>query len=319
MFYDVIIVGSGPAGYTAAIYAKRAGLKIVMIAGEEVGGQLMLTTSVDNFPGFVSINGPDLMQQMLQQVEKLEVEIKYGRITEINFLNNSYELIDNKAEKYLTKTVIISTGSSAKWLNIKGEKEFLGYGVSGCATCDGFFFKDQIVAVVGGGDTAVEEAIYLLNIAKKVFLIHRKDQLRASKILIDKLMSYENVEFLWNHEVTEIIGTTEPYKVLKQVALFNNKTNETSFLSLDGLFVAIGHTPNTAFLQNTKIHLTPQGYITTNKANASVLDEQGNIIGGVFAAGDVQDPVYRQAVVAAGSGCIAALEAKNFIEFISND
>lgn len=302
--YDVIIIGSGPAGYSAGIYAARANLKTLMISGWEEGGQLMLTTDVENYPGFEhAIQGPNLMEQMKKQAEHVGVEMLQDMV---NFVDFSQKLLKTDlGQTFQAKTIIIATGAQAKWLGLESEKKFQGYGVSGCATCDGFFFKNKTVMVVGGGNTAVEEAIYLTNHAKKVFLVHRKDSLRAEKILQDRLFANEKIEVIWNAQIKEIVGNEEPRSV--NGVILDTKNGEKK-IDIDGVFIAIGHKPATELFKNTNLELDSEGYIVTQKGSTKTNIE------GIFAAGDVQDRVYRQAVTAAGTGCMAALDAQHFIQ-----
>jgi thioredoxin reductase (NADPH) len=306
---NIIVIGSGPAGYTAALYAQRSGLNPLLITGMEIGGQLMQTTGVENFPGFVSIQGHELMSNMESQIKHLGTEIIIDHITSVEKTNNVFK-IQGESTSYLAKTVVVATGSSAKWLGVKGEDTFKGFGVSSCATCDGFFFKNQVVAVIGGGNTAIEEAIYLAAIASKVYLIHRRDTLRGEHIMQTKLFNTKNIVPIWDTVIEEIQGDTEN-KAVNQLSLKNLKTNNISSLAVDGVFVAIGHTPNTTFLQN-KVDVDESGYIITKDNGCAVL-YKGNVIGGLFAAGDVKDSVYRQAITSAGSGCMAAIDAQHYI------
>ena len=300
----VTIIGSGPAGYTAAIYAARAGLSPLMISGLEQGGQLMITTDVENYPGFENpIQGPWLMDQMKNQAQAFGTRIKNDFVKEITFEKRPFELITEK-ESINSHSVIIATGAQAKWLNVKGEKEFMGYGVSACATCDGFFFKGKEVAVIGGGNTAAEESLFLSNLCEKVYLIHRRNKLRAENILQDKVFKKKNIEIIWDSQVETIIGDLENKK-LTSVRLINNQ-NQKSELKIDGLFVAIGHSPATNIFKH-KIQMDSDGYIFTQP------DSTKTNVEGVFAAGDVTDRIYRQAVTAAGMGCMAALEAEKFL------
>ena len=299
-----IIIGSGPAGYTAAIYAARAGLSPLMISGLEQGGQLMITTDVENYPGFEKpVQGPWLMEQMKNQAKSFGTRILVDFVKDVDLNSLPFEI---KTEKEVIKSnsIVIATGAKANWLNIKGEQEFMGFGVSACATCDGFFFKDKDVAVVGGGNTAVEEALFLSNLCRKVHIIHRRDKLRAEKILQERLFQKKNVEFIWDSNVTEITGDLEK-KVLQSITI-KNKQNEINQLSVDGFFVAIGHSPATTLFKN-KLQMDNDGYIFT-EPNSTKTD-----IDGVFAAGDVTDRLYRQAVTAAGMGCMSAIEAESFL------
>ena len=301
---NITILGSGPAGYTAAIYAARAGLSPLMVSGLEQGGQLMITTDVENYPGFEKpIQGPWLMEQMKNQAKSFGTRILVDFVKDVDLETLPFKL---KTEKQLIKSnsIVIATGAKANWLNIKGEHEFMGFGVSACATCDGFFFKGKDVAVVGGGNTAVEEALFLSNLCRKVYIIHRRDRLRAEKILQERLFQKKNVDFIWNSNVTEITGDLEKKEL--QSIIIKNKNNEINQLSIDGFFVAIGHSPATTLFKN-KLQMDNDGYIFT-EPNSTKTD-----IDGVFAAGDVTDRLYRQAVTAAGMGCMSAIEAENFL------
>ena len=303
---DTIIIGSGAAGYTAAIYTARANMKPVLINGQQPGGQMTITTDVENYPGFKDIvQGPWLMDQMKDQAESVGTKIINDTIIECNFKSKPFELIGDSKSVYHGKTVIIATGATARWLGIESEEKFKGYGVSACATCDGFFFKNKIVAVVGGGNTAAEEALYLTLHAKKVFLIHRRDQLRAEKILQQRLFKNKKIEVVWNSVVEEIRGNESPKKVVG-ISIINKKINKSKTIDLDGVFIAIGHNPATNIFKN-KIKLDKEGYILTKSGSTKTN------IPGVFAAGDVTDKIYRQAVTAAGMGCMAALDAEKFI------
>jgi thioredoxin reductase (NADPH) len=303
----VLILGSGPAGATAAIYTARANLKPIMVHGSQPGGQMTITTEVENYPGFAEvIQGPWLMEQMEKQAAHVGTEIIHDYISEVDFSKRPFTLKGDSGEVFTADTVIISTGAQAKWLGLESEKKFQGYGVSGCATCDGFFYRGKEVAVVGGGNTAVEEAIYLTNHASKVTLIHRRDSLRAEKILQDRLLANPKVSVIWDSAIEEILGTENPNSVTG-VRLKNLKTGATSELKVDGVFVAIGHKPTTELFKGI-IDLDEEGYIITQSGSTKTNIE------GVFAAGDVQDKIYRQAVTAAGTGCMAALDALRFIE-----
>ncbi|MCC7034836.1 MAG: thioredoxin-disulfide reductase [Acidobacteria bacterium] len=300
---QVIIIGSGPAGLTAALYAARANLSPLVIEGFEAGGQLMLTTMVENWPGFRDgILGPDLMAALRAQAARFGAEIIQGDVTSVDLSNRPFRVqVGDKA--CTAQTLIIATGASAKWLELGVDKKLSGRGVSTCATCDGFFFKGRPVAVVGGGDTALEEAIYLSKLATHVTVIHRRDTLRASKVMQDKAMATPNIAFVWN---TEVVDIKDPDKgEVTSLVLRNNQTGETSALAVDGVFIAIGHTPNTSLVKG-QVALLDNGYIKTEKGSRTSVP-------GVFAAGDVQDPVYRQAVTAAGSGCMAAIDAERFL------
>ena len=303
---DTIIVGSGAAGYTAAIYAARANMKPILVNGQQPGGQMTITTDVENYPGFKDVvQGPWLMDQMKAQAESVGTKIINDTITECNFKSKPFELIGDSKSIYYGKTIIIATGATARWLGIKSEEKFKGYGVSACATCDGFFFKNKIVAVVGGGNTAVEEALYLTLHAKKVFLIHRRNKLRAEKILQERLFKNKKIEIIWDSVVEEIHGNENPKKVIG-ISIKNKKINKSKSIDLDGVFVAIGHDPATNIFKN-KIKLDNEGYILTKPGSTETN------IPGVFAAGDVTDKIYRQAVTAAGMGCMAALDAEKYI------
>lgn len=300
---DLLIIGSGPAGYTAAIYASRAGLSPILYQGKEPGGQLTITSDVENYPGYPNgIQGPEMMLDFQKQAERFGTIVKGGFIKSVDFSKYPFEIIDDNDKILIVNSVIISTGASAKWLGLESEKKFNGNGVSACAVCDGFFFKDQIVAVVGGGDTAAEESLYLSKITKKVFLIVRRDELRASKIMQKRVFDNKNIEIIWNSEVKDIFGDDKVDSVL----VLNNSNNTTSKLNISGLFIAIGHKPNTDIFKDY-IDLDDNGYILTKPGTT-----QTNIKG-VFATGDAQDKIYRQAVTAAGSGCMGALEAEKFL------
>ena len=301
---DLAIIGSGPAGYTAGIYASRASLKPVLFEGLESGGQLMLTTDVENYPGFDSgIMGPDLMQIFKKQAERFGTEIKTETINSIKKIDGGFSLKSAK-DSYEFKSVIISSGASAKWLDIKGEKELQGHGVSACATCDGFFFKEKEVIVVGGGDSAMEEALFLTKFATKVYIVHRRDSFRASKIMQDRVLGNDKIEVLWNKEVTEIHGSES----VESVSLSDTKDGSSSEVNIDGVFMAIGHTPNVDFLGGL-VELDEKGYVKTGFTT-----ETSTSVPGVFAAGDVADSIYRQAVTAAGTGCQAAIDAERWLD-----
>ncbi len=301
----ILIIGSGPAGYTAAIYASRAGLDPVLISGLEPGGQLTITTDVENFPGFENpIQGPWLMEQMKKQALAYGTRIINDYVISVDFQKEIHKVKTEK-EVFLSHTVIIATGAKAKWLNIDGEEKYRGYGVSACATCDGFFYKNKIVAVVGGGNTAAEEALFLSNLCKKVILIHRRDKLRAEKILQKRLFEKENIEFIWNSTVKKILGENDE-KVISSILINNGKDKSERKIKIDGFFVAIGHSPTTDIFIS-KLEMDSEGYIFTDS------DSTKTSIDGVFAAGDVTDKVFRQAVTAAGMGCMSALEAESFL------
>jgi len=302
----VLIIGSGPAGYTAAIYAARAMLKPVMVSGMEPGGQLITTTDVENYPGFSKvIQGPWLMEQMREQAKAVGTEMIEDHIASVNLKSKPFEAVGDGGQKYTADTIIISTGAQARWLNIDSEQKFRGFGVSACATCDGFFFKDKTVAVVGGGNAAVEEAMFLTKFASKVRLIHRRDSLRAEKILQNKLMENKKIEIIWDSIVEEVIGDNEP-KNVKGLKIKNVKTNKVEKLKIDGLFIAIGHDPATQLFKD-QLDMDKEGYLVTKS------DSTETNIPGIFAAGDVKDKIFRQAVTAAGMGCMAALEAEKFL------
>jgi len=302
----VLIIGSGPAGYTAAVYAARAMLKPILVYGIEPGGQLTTTTDVENYPGFAeAIQGPWLMEQMKEQAKAVGTELIEDHISSVNLKSSPFEAVGDSGKKYTADAIIISTGAQARWLNLKSEEEFRGFGVSACATCDGFFFKDKTVAVVGGGNAAVEEAIFLTKFASKVKLIHRRDSLRAEKLLQKKLMENKKIEIIWNTVVEEVIGDQEP-KNVKGIKIKNIKSNKIVELKIDGLFIAIGHDPATSMFKS-QLEMDKEGYLITKP------DSTETNIPGVFAAGDVKDKVFRQAVTAAGMGCMAALEAEKFL------
>jgi thioredoxin reductase (NADPH) len=302
---DVLIIGSGPAGLSAAIYASRAALKTTLIHGLQPGGQLTITTDVENYPGFAeAVQGPWLMQQMEEQASKVGTNIVHDYVEKVDFSQRPFKIYSS-GDLYEANSVIISTGAAAKWLGLESESYYQGYGVSGCATCDGFFFKNKEVAVIGGGNSAVEEALFLTNHASKVWLIHRRDSLRAEKILQERLFKEKKISVIWDSSVEEIFGTQTP-KAVEGIKLINNKTQEKTPLSCEGVFVAIGHTPNSAIFKN-QLKMDDEGYIITAP------DSTKTNIKGIFAAGDVQDKIYRQAVTAAGTGCMAALEADKFL------
>ena len=300
---NVVIIGSGPAGYTAAIYTARANLKPIMISGLQPGGQLTITTDVENYPGYEDpVQGPWLMEQMKKQSENVGTNVISSMVTSVDLNSKVKKIILDDGTEIHSKTVIISTGAQARWLNAKNEDKLKGFGISACATCDGFFFKDKIVAVVGGGNSAAEEALFLTNFASKVYLIHRRDKLRSEKILQDRLTKNSKIEFLWNKQVKEYLGD----KNLNGVLLSDTMTSERTELQIDGLFVAIGHDPATRIFKD-KLDMDNDGYIITKP------DSTETNISGVYAAGDVKDKIYRQAVTAAGMGCMAALEAEKYI------
>jgi len=302
----VLIIGSGPAGYTAAVYAARAMLKPILVHGMEPGGQLTTTTDVENFPGFAEvIQGPWLMEQMRDQAKAVGTEIIEDHIASVNLKSKPFEAVGDGGQKYTADSIIISTGAQARWLNIESEQKFRGFGVSACATCDGFFFKEKTVAVVGGGNAAVEEAMFLTKFASKVQLIHRRDELRAEKLLQKKLMENKKIEIIWDNVVEEVIGDEDP-KNVKGLKIKNVKTNDIKDLKIDGLFIAIGHDPATQLFKD-QLNMDKEGYLITKP------DSTETNIPGVFAAGDVKDKIFRQAVTAAGMGCMSALEAEKFL------
>ncbi len=302
--YKVVIMGSGPAGLTAALYSARADLGPVVFEGLEAGGQLTLTTDVENFPGFPNgVLGPELMDSMKQQAERFGAHCLFGEITKVDFSKRPF-VITSSEKEILADTFIISSGASAKMLGLDSERELLGYGVSTCATCDGFFYKDKEIVVIGGGDTAMEEAIFLTKFGSKVTLVHRRDELRASKIMQDRAFANEKIDFVWDTEVEEVLGSKETG--VNAVKVKNVKTGEISEISCEGFFVAIGHTPNTSLFKG-QLDMDENGYLVT--INGST---QTNIPG-VFASGDVQDHQYRQAITAAGTGCMAAIDAERFL------
>ncbi|MDC3272949.1 thioredoxin-disulfide reductase [Hyphomicrobiales bacterium] len=302
----VIIIGSGPAGYTAAIYAARALLEPILIEGIQPGGQLTITTDVENYPGFSDvIQGPWLMEQMRLQAKSVGTNIIQDHINIVNLNEYPFKLIGDSKEIYLAESLIISTGAQANWLGIESENKFKGYGVSACATCDAFFYKEKDVIVVGGGNTAVEEALYLTNFASSVTLIHRRDTLKCEKILENRLMSNKKINIIWDSILEEVMGTSNPYNVTS-AKIRNIKTKDTKEVKIDGIFIAIGHKPSTELFVN-QIDMKDSGYIITKP------DSTATNIPGVYAAGDVTDDIYRQAVTAAGMGCMAALEAEHYL------
>lgn len=305
----VLIIGSGPAGYTAAIYASRAGLSPVLYTGGQPGGQLTITNDVENYPGYPnSITGPEMMEDFRKQAERFGTQVRYGLATSVDFSTTPHTVIIDEQITIHADTVLISTGASAKWLGIESETRLNGKGVSACAVCDGFFFRGQEVAIVGAGDTACEEASYLANICSKVYMLIRKDEMRASRIMQKRVMSNPKIEILWNTETEEILGDEE----VNGVRIFNNKTGEKSEIAISGFFVAIGHQPNTDIFKEY-IHMDDAGYIKTIPGSTKTNVE------GVFACGDAQDHIYRQAVTAAGTGCMAALDAERYLAEFEND
>ena len=302
----VLILGSGPAGYTAAIYAARAMLKPILVYGSQPGGQLTTTTDVENYPGYSKvIQGPWLMDEMKGQAEAVGTEMIQDHISKVDLSKKPFTATGDSGQIYTADSFIISTGAQARWLNLKSEQEFRGFGVSACATCDGFFFKEQIVAVVGGGNAAVEEAMFLTKFASKVKLIHRRDELRAEKLLQEKLKANKKIEIIWDSAVEEVLGNSDP-KSVNAIKIKNLKTNAITELKVDGLFIAIGHDPATSLFKD-QLNMDKEGYLITKP------DSTETNIPGVFAAGDVKDKIFRQAVTAAGMGCMSALEAEKYI------
>jgi thioredoxin reductase (NADPH) len=302
----VLIMGAGPAGLTAAIYAARATLRPIVLQGLQPGGQLTITTDVENYPGFAQvIQGPWLMEQMAKQAEHCGAELAFDVITEVDLSARPFRLTADSGDLYLADTLVIATGAQARWLGLDSERRFSGAGVSACATCDGFFFRNRPVAIVGGGNTAVEEALYLAQMCQKVTLIHRRDTLRAEKVMQKRLFEHPRIEVLWNYAVDEVLGTEAP-KAVTGVRVKNVHTGATKELAVDGLFVAIGHDPATGLFKG-QLDMDLEGYILTRPGSTQTS------VPGVFAAGDVQDKIYRQAVTAAGSGCMAALDADKFL------
>ncbi|MCE2777114.1 MAG: thioredoxin-disulfide reductase [Algoriphagus sp.] len=304
----VLIIGSGPAGYTAAIYAARAGMSPVLYTGGQPGGQLTITTDVENYPGYPEgIMGPEMMEDFRKQAERFGTQVRYGLVTQVDFSSRTHTVVVDDQKTILAETVIISTGASAKWLGLESETRLNGRGVSACAVCDGFFFRGQEVAIVGAGDTACEEASYLANICSKVYMIVRRDEMRASQIMQKRVKNNPKIEILWNTETQEILGAEE----VTGMRILNTKTEKISEISISGFFVAIGHEPNTAIFKEF-ITMDEAGYIKTIPGTSKTNVE------GVFACGDAQDHVYRQAVTAAGTGCMAALDAERFLAALEN-
>ena len=302
----VAIIGSGPAGYTAAIYAARAMLEPVLIQGIQPGGQLTITTDVENYPGFADvIQGPWLMEQMQKQAEHVGTKIVYDHVNALDTEQRPFRLTCDSGDVYLADAVILATGAQARWLDLPSEQKFKGYGVSACATCDGFFYKNKEVIVVGGGNTAVEEALFLTNFASKVTVVHRRDSFRAERILQDRLFKHPKVEVIWDTALDEVKGSETPPKVT-HARLKNIKTGAVTERAVDGIFIAIGHSPSTELVAG-KVEMKPSGYVKTAP------DSTATSVPGLFAAGDVTDDIYRQAVTAAGMGCMAALEAERFL------
>ena len=307
MHAKVLIIGSGPAGYTAAIYAARALLEPVLVAGIQPGGQLTITTDVENYPGFADvIQGPWLMEQMKAQAEHVGTRILHDNVVEVDLDRRPFGVRLDGGDEWTCNALIIATGAQAKWLNLPSEEKFKGFGVSACATCDGFFYKDKDVLVIGGGNTAVEEALYLSNLAAKVTLVHRRDELRAERILQDRLFAKPNVEILWDTVLDEVVGETGFPPSVTGAKLKNAKTGEITERTVHGIFIAIGHAPAVELFKD-KLKMTPNGYLWT------AADSTATSVPGVYAAGDVTDDVYRQAVTAAGMGCMAALEAEKYV------
>ncbi|MEP9378200.1 thioredoxin-disulfide reductase [Aquabacter sp. CN5-332] len=302
----VVIIGSGPAGYTAAIYAARAMLEPVLFEGIQPGGQLTITTDVENYPGFADvIQGPWLMEQMRAQAAHVGTRIITDHVSSLDASHRPFRLVTDSGEVYLADTVILATGAQARWLELPSEEVYRGFGVSACATCDGFFYRGKQVVVAGGGNTAVEEALFLTNFASKVTLVHRRDKLRAERILQDRLFAHPKVNVVWNAEVAEVVGADEPTRVTG-VKLRDVRTGIETLIPADGFFVAIGHAPATSLVEG-QVRLKPNGYVWTEP------DSTATSVAGLFAAGDVADDIYRQAVTAAGRGCMAALEAERFL------
>jgi thioredoxin reductase (NADPH) len=302
----VLILGSGPAGYTAAIYAARAMLKPILVHGAQPGGQLTATTDVENYPGYSKIiQGPWLMEEMKDQAEAVGTQMIQDHINKVDLSKKPFTAVGDSGQVYTADSFIISTGAQARWLNLKSEQNFRGFGVSACATCDGFFFKDKEVAVVGGGNAAVEEAMFLTKFASKVKLIHRRNELRAEKMLQEKLKANKKIEIIWDSIVDEVLGTNKP-KSVNGIKIKNTKDNKIKKLKVDGLFIAIGHDPATSLFKD-QLKMDKEGYLITKP------DSTETNISGVFAAGDVKDKIFRQAVTAAGMGCMSALEAEKYL------
>jgi len=305
-YSKVLIIGSGPAGYTAAIYAARAMLKPILVHGAEPGGQMMTTTDVQNYPGYSDvIQGPWLMDQMKEQAKAVGTDMIQDHINKVDLGKKPFKAIGDSGQEYTADSIIISTGAQARWLNLESEQKYRGFGVSGCATCDGFFFKDKEVAVIGGGNAAVEEAIFLTKFATKVKLIHRRNELRAEKMLQKKLKENKKIEIIWDSVLEEVLGNEKP-KGVTGIKIKNVKTNKTTQLNIHGLFIAIGHDPATSLFKG-QLEMDKEGYLIT-KPDSTQTNKPG-----VFAAGDVKDKIFRQAVTAAGMGCMSALEAEKFL------
>ena len=307
----VIILGSGPAGYTAAIYAARAMLEPMVIQGNEPGGQMTITTDVENYPGFAEVvQGPWLMEQMRAQAEHVGTEFVMDHIVKVDLKRRPFHLTGDSGDTYTCDALIVATGAQARWLGLSSEEKFKGFGVSACATCDGFFYKGKRVAVIGGGNTAVEEALFLTNFAEKVTVVHRRDSFRAEKIMQERLFKNPKIEVVWNSVLDEVIGTDDPSTV-RGIKVRNVATGDITGIDLDGVFVAIGHAPSTDLFKG-QLEMKPSGYLVTAP------DSTRTSIAGVFAAGDVKDDVFRQAVTAAGMGCMAALEAERYLAHSEN-
>lgn len=302
MHTRVLIIGSGPAGYTAGIYTSRAGLETVLMTGHMAGGQLMLTHEVENYPGFTRISGIDLMANFQKQAESVGVQLKYELVKSVDFSQKPFKIVTEMDQTWTADAVIIATGSSAKWLGAKGEDKFKGHGVSICATCDGFFYRNKSVAVIGGGSSAVYEALYLAQIADKVTLIHRRDELKAEKHLQNQLLVHPKISIRWDSQVEEFVGDQQ----LKSLKIKNVKTGDISILPVDGAFIAIGNTPNSGLFHG-QIDISDSGYIQTDKKTCATS------VPGVYACGDVQEATFRQAIIAAGTGCIAALSVEKYL------
>lgn len=302
MHTRVLIIGSGPAGYTAGIYTSRAGLETVLMTGHMAGGQLMLTHEVENYPGFTRISGIDLMANFQKQAESVGVQLKYELVKSADFSQKPFKIVTEMDQTWTADAVIIATGSSAKWLGAKGEDKFKGHGVSICATCDGFFYRNKSVAVIGGGSSAVYEALYLAQIADKVTLIHRRDELKAEKHLQNQLLVHPKISIRWDSQVEEFVGDQQ----LKSLKIKNVKTGDISILPVDGAFIAIGNTPNSGLFHG-QIDISDSGYIQTDKKTCATS------VPGVYACGDVQEATFRQAIIAAGTGCIAALSVEKYL------
>ncbi|MEM7660780.1 MAG: thioredoxin-disulfide reductase [Pseudomonadota bacterium] len=303
---EILIIGSGPAGWTAAVYAARAMRNPLVVTGSQPGGQLTITTDVENYPGFAEIQGPELMDKMRHHAEVMGTQIVEDHISSVDLESRPFKAVGDSGTTYTADAVIISTGAQAKWLGLPSEDKFKGFGVSACATCDGFFYREKEVVVVGGGNTAVEEALFLTNFASKVILVHRRDSLRAEKILQDRLFKHPKVEIIWNHTLDEVVGDENPLGVTG-VKLKSMETGEITHRDVHGVFIAIGHAPSTELFKD-KLEMHGHGYLVTAP------DSTATNIPGVFAAGDVTDDIYRQAVTAAGMGCMAALEAEKWLD-----